>query len=218
MIGWAILKALEARPAHEGELRRGRRQASRRAAQARQPRSRGRHREVRTASRSSSFRTSRTRTSSTSPGSSSAYEEIIRKVRSNKLTPDDFAGTTVTLTNPGTVGTRLSVPRLMPKQGLIVGTGAIGYPPEYEASDPRTLASLGVSKVITITTTYDHRVIQGAESGQFLAYVHELLLGADRFYDEIFASMRVPYEPVRWSQRPGSDRGRRTQSSRSSRA
>jgi len=128
-----------------------------------------------------------------------AYEETIRKIRSNKLAPDDFAGTTMTLTNPGTVGTRLSVPRLMPNQGLIVGVGAIAYPSEYEASDPRALAQLGVSKVITLTSTYDHRVIQGAESGQFLAEVHELLLGADRFYDEIFASLAIPYEPVRWS-------------------
>jgi 2-oxoglutarate dehydrogenase E1 component len=128
-----------------------------------------------------------------------AYEETIRKIRSNKLAPDDFAGTTITLTNPGTVGTRLSVPRLMPNQGLIVGVGAIAYPSEYEASDPRALAQLGVSKVITITSTYDHRVIQGAESGQFLAYVHDLLLGAERFYDEIFASLMIPYEPVRWS-------------------
>ena len=129
----------------------------------------------------------------------SAYEETIRKVRSNKLAPDDFVGTTMTLTNPGTVGTRLSVPRLMPNQGLIVGVGAIGYPSEYEASDPRALAQLGVSKVITLTSTYDHRVIQGAESGQFLADIHELLLGAERFYDEIFASLAIPYEPVRWS-------------------
>ena len=129
----------------------------------------------------------------------SCYEELIRKVKSNKLAPEDFAGTTVTLTNPGTVGTRLSVPRLMPNQGLIVGTGAIGYPPEYEASDPRTLARLGVGKVMTITSTYDHRVIQGAESGLFLSQIHNLLLGTDRFYDEIFASLRIPYEPVRWT-------------------
>jgi 2-oxoglutarate dehydrogenase E1 component len=129
----------------------------------------------------------------------SAYEELIRKVRSNELTPEDFADTTMTLTNPGTVGTNLSVPRLMENQGLIVGTGAIAFPPEYQASDPRQLARLGVSKTITITSTYDHRVIQGAESGQFLAYVQELLLGAERFYDEIFASLKVPYEPVRWS-------------------
>ena len=128
-----------------------------------------------------------------------AYEDLIRKVRSNELTPEDFAGTTMTLTNPGTVGTNLSVPRLMENQGLIVGTGAIAFPPEYQASDPRALARLGVSKTITITSTYDHRVIQGAESGQFLAYVQELLLGADRFYDEIFASLKIPYEPVRWS-------------------
>ena len=129
----------------------------------------------------------------------SAYEETIHKIRSNKLAPDDFVGTTMTLTNPGTVGTRLSVPRLMPNQGLIVGVGAIDYPSEYEASDPRALAQFGVSKVITLTSTYDHRVIQGAESGQFLADVHELLLGAERFYDEIFASLAIPYEPVRWS-------------------
>lgn len=129
----------------------------------------------------------------------SAYEELIRKVKSNELDPSDFAGTTVTLTNPGTVGTRLSVPRLMPNQGVIVGTGAIDYPPEYEAADPRSLARIGVSKVLTVTSTYDHRVIQGAESGQFLATIHELLLGAERFYDEIFISLGVPYQPVRWS-------------------
>ncbi len=127
------------------------------------------------------------------------YEELIRKVRANKLDPDDFARTTVTLTNPGTVGTSMSVPRLMEGQGLIVGVGAVAYPTEYEGSDPQTLASLGVSKIITMTSTYDHRVIQGAESGEFLAQVHKLLLGEDRFYDEIFASLRIPYEPVRWS-------------------
>ncbi|MGH2748648.1 MAG: multifunctional oxoglutarate decarboxylase/oxoglutarate dehydrogenase thiamine pyrophosphate-binding subunit/dihydrolipoyllysine-residue succinyltransferase subunit [Actinomycetota bacterium] len=128
-----------------------------------------------------------------------AYEEVIRKVRSNELQPDDFAATTITLTNPGTVGTTQSVPRLMPQQGLIVGTGAITYPPEFEAADPRTLARLGVSKLITITSTYDHRVIQGAESGQFLSVIHDLLLGGDRFYDELFASLKIPYEPARWA-------------------
>ncbi len=132
-----------------------------------------------------------------------AYEDLIRKVRANKLELEDFAETTVTLTNPGTVGTTQSVPRLMAGQGLIVGTGAIAYPPEYEAADPKLLARLGVSKLITITSTYDHRVIQGAESGTFLSRVHDLLLGADRFYDDVFASLRIPYEPVRWS----SDRG-----------
>ncbi|MEO8322800.1 MAG: 2-oxo acid dehydrogenase subunit E2, partial [Actinomycetota bacterium] len=92
-----------------------------------------------------------------------AYEDLIRKVRANKLEPDDFAGTTITLTNPGTVGTSMSVPRLMEDQGLIVGVGAVGYPTEYEGSDPGTLAQLGVSKIISMTSTYDHRVIQGAE-------------------------------------------------------
>ena len=134
-----------------------------------------------------------------------AYEDVIQRVRSNKLTPDDFAGTTVTLTNPGTVGTELSVPRLMPQQGVIVGVGAIGYPPEYKGADDRTLAQLGMSKVITLTSTYDHRVIQGAESGQFLAQIEDLMLGGDRFYDEIFASLHIPYEPARWARDRASD-------------
>jgi 2-oxoglutarate dehydrogenase E1 component len=127
-----------------------------------------------------------------------SYEELVRKARTNKLAVDDFAGTTVSITNPGMIGTMHSVPRLMPGQGVIVGVGAITYPVEFEAADPQTLAELGVSKVVTLTSTYDHRVIQGAESGEFLAQVHELLVGADGFYDEIFASFAVPYEPARW--------------------
>jgi 2-oxoglutarate dehydrogenase E1 component len=127
-----------------------------------------------------------------------AYEELIRKVRSNKVTPDDFAGTTVSLTNPGTVGTVQSVPRLMPGQGCIVGVGTIDYPTEFQAADPAALADLGVSKIVTLTSTYDHRIIQGAESGLFLKKVHELLLGEDDFYVDVFRSLNVPYEAVRW--------------------
>jgi len=127
-----------------------------------------------------------------------AYEEVIRKVRSNKLSPDDFSGITVSLTNPGTIGTQQSVPRLMPGQGLIVGVGSLDYPTEWKAADPVTLADLGVSKVITISSTYDHRIIQGAESGLFLKRVEELLLGVDGFYDEVFRALGVPYEAVQW--------------------
>ncbi len=127
-----------------------------------------------------------------------AYEQVIRAVKSNKLDPELFAGTTATLTNPGTVGTVGSVPRLMPGQSVIVGVGAIDYPAEYQGADPATLAALGVGKVITITSTYDHRVIQGAESGLFLKAVHELLTGQHDFYDEIFTSLHIPYSPVKW--------------------
>ena len=127
-----------------------------------------------------------------------AYEDIIRRVRAGKIGADDFAGTTVTLTNPGTIGTVHSVPRLMPGQGAIIGVGTIGYPAEYQGADPRTLARLGLGKIVTLTSTYDHRIIQGAESGEFLKWVHEFLLGAEGFYDEVFASLRVPYEPARW--------------------
>ncbi|MDQ3708972.1 MAG: multifunctional oxoglutarate decarboxylase/oxoglutarate dehydrogenase thiamine pyrophosphate-binding subunit/dihydrolipoyllysine-residue succinyltransferase subunit [Actinomycetota bacterium] len=127
-----------------------------------------------------------------------AYEELIRRVKANELDAELFAGTTITLTNPGTVGTIGSVPRLMPGQSAIIGTGAIDYPAEYQGADPRTVAQLGVGKVLTITSTYDHRVIQGAESGLFLQVVHQLLLGEHAFYDEIFDSLHIPYEPVRW--------------------
>ncbi len=127
-----------------------------------------------------------------------AYEDLIRKIHTGRISPDDFAGTTVSLTNPGTLGTVQSVPRLMPGQGAIIGVGALGYPPGYEAADPRVLAELGLGKVVTLTSTYDHRIIQGAESGLFLARVAALLTGADGFYDDLFESMGVPYEPVRW--------------------
>ncbi|MDQ2724205.1 MAG: multifunctional oxoglutarate decarboxylase/oxoglutarate dehydrogenase thiamine pyrophosphate-binding subunit/dihydrolipoyllysine-residue succinyltransferase subunit, partial [Actinomycetota bacterium] len=125
-----------------------------------------------------------------------AYEDLIRKVRTAKIGADDLAGATVSLTNPGTIGTVQSVPRLMPGQGAIIGVGTIDYPAEWQAADPRVLAELGVSKVVTITSTYDHRIIQGAESGLFLQKVHQLLTGADGFYEKIFRDMGVPYEAV----------------------
>ncbi len=129
-----------------------------------------------------------------------AYEELIRKVRTNKLSPDDFAGATVTLTNPGTIGTVQSVPRLMPGQGVIVGVGRLDYPTAFQGADPEALADLGVSKVMTVTSTYDHRIIQGAESGLFLKRVHELLMGEGEFYDGVFRAIGVPYAAVRWLQ------------------
>ncbi|QQS24406.1 MAG: multifunctional oxoglutarate decarboxylase/oxoglutarate dehydrogenase thiamine pyrophosphate-binding subunit/dihydrolipoyllysine-residue succinyltransferase subunit [Actinomycetota bacterium] len=127
-----------------------------------------------------------------------AYEDLIRKVRANKLQVSDFQGATVTLTNPGTIGTVQSVPRLMPGQGVIVGVGSIDYPAEFQGADERALRGLGVSKVVTITSTYDHRIIQGAESGLFLKRVHELLLGEHDFYEDVFHSLNVPYESVKW--------------------
>ncbi|SDT61797.1 2-oxoglutarate dehydrogenase E1 component [Streptomyces sp. TLI_053] len=128
-----------------------------------------------------------------------AYEDIVRRARANKLTMDDFTGVTVSLTNPGGIGTVHSVPRLMQNQGTIVGVGAMEYPAEFQGSAPETLARLGVSKIMTLTSTYDHRVIQGAASGEFLRTIHQLLLGQNGFYDEIFESLRIPYEPVRWA-------------------
>jgi multifunctional 2-oxoglutarate metabolism enzyme len=129
-----------------------------------------------------------------------AYNDVVRKARNNTLEIADFEGTTISLTNPGTIGTVASVPRLMPTQGTIIATGQIDYSAEYSAADPTVLADLGISKVMTMTSTYDHRIIQGAESGAFLAKVHELLLGGEDFYDVIYRDLRIPYEPQRWAQ------------------
>ncbi|WP_219106570.1 multifunctional oxoglutarate decarboxylase/oxoglutarate dehydrogenase thiamine pyrophosphate-binding subunit/dihydrolipoyllysine-residue succinyltransferase subunit [Austwickia sp. TVS 96-490-7B] len=127
-----------------------------------------------------------------------AYEDLVKKARGGKLTVDDFAGTTISLTNPGGIGTVQSVPRLMQGQGCIVGAGALEYPAEWQGASTETVARHGISKIVTLTSTYDHRIIQGATSGEFLRIVHRLLLGEDGFYDEIFRSLRIPYEPVRW--------------------
>ncbi|MFD3357388.1 multifunctional oxoglutarate decarboxylase/oxoglutarate dehydrogenase thiamine pyrophosphate-binding subunit/dihydrolipoyllysine-residue succinyltransferase subunit, partial [Streptomyces fradiae] len=127
-----------------------------------------------------------------------AYEDIVRRARANKLTMDDFTGVTVSLTNPGGLGTVHSVPRLMPGQSVIMGVGSMDYPAEFQGTSQDTLNKLGVSKVMTLTSTYDHRVIQGAASGEFLRIVANLLLGENDFYDDVFKSLRIPYEPVRW--------------------
>ncbi|MEI2704186.1 MAG: 2-oxo acid dehydrogenase subunit E2 [Ilumatobacteraceae bacterium] len=127
-----------------------------------------------------------------------AYEDLIRKVKGNKLQVSDFQGATISLTNPGTIGTVQSVPRLMPGQGVIVGVGTIDYPAAFQGADEVALGQLGISKVVTITSTYDHRIIQGAESGLFLKRVHELLLGEHGFYQHVFDDLGVPYRAVEW--------------------
>lgn len=128
-----------------------------------------------------------------------AYEDVVRRARDNTLTVADFQGTSVSLTNPGTIGTNHSVPRLMKGQGCIIGVGSMEYPPEWQGASAETIARNAVSKVMTLTSTYDHRVIQGAQSGEFLRRIHALLLGEDGFYDTIFRALRIPYEPIRWA-------------------
>jgi 2-oxoglutarate decarboxylase len=128
-----------------------------------------------------------------------AYDSIIDRVRKGMIVPTDFQGTTITLTNPGTVGTFSSIPRLMKNQGAVIATGSIAYPAEYHAWSPKALSSLGLSKVMTISCTYDHRIIQGAESGQFLGRIKDLLLGQDSFYEQIFQDLQLPAVPIQWA-------------------
>jgi 2-oxoglutarate dehydrogenase E1 component len=128
-----------------------------------------------------------------------AYQDVVKRSREGKIQVSDFQGTTISITNPGTIGTTASNPRLMAGQGAIIATGAIEFPPEYAAMTDAALSQLGISKIFTITSTYDHRIIQGAESGLFLAYIHELLLGQHRFYEAIFADIGITYKPLRWS-------------------
>lgn len=128
-----------------------------------------------------------------------AYEDLVKRARAGKLTPADFQGATISLTNPGGIGTVHSVPRLMRGQGSIIGAGALEYPAQFQGAAEEVLVGLGVSKTITLTSTYDHRVIQGAGSGEFLKKVHERLIGGHDFYEKIFAALRIPYKPVQWA-------------------
>ncbi len=128
-----------------------------------------------------------------------AYDDVVKRARDGKLQISDFQGTTVSLTNPGTLGTVASIPRLMSGQSLIVATGSIEYPAEYQAMAIEGLSQLGISKAISISSTYDHRIVQGAESGAFLARVHEFLIGKKAFYNTIFSDLGIPYPPLQWS-------------------
>ena len=200
LIAWAIVEAGKRVARDVAQLRASRRQAATSSTTA--------------PSTSGSPSTSRRRTArgaSWSPASGqptrrdfkafhAKYEELIRKTRENSLTADDFIGTNITLTNPGGLGTVASVPRLMSGQGTIVATGSIAYPPEWSHSPPERLKALGVSKVMTMTSTYDHRIIQGAESGSFLRRIDELLAGNDEFYEGVARSLGV--EPSTVDQGP----------------
>ncbi len=128
-----------------------------------------------------------------------AYEDLVTRARSNKLTAADFSGASVSLTNPGGIGTEHSVPRLMKGQGCIIGAGALDYPAEFQGASEHTLVELAIGKTVTLTSTYDHRVIQGAGSGEFLKKVHENLIGSKTFYQDIFAALRIPYDPIHWA-------------------
>ncbi|MBP3088973.1 multifunctional oxoglutarate decarboxylase/oxoglutarate dehydrogenase thiamine pyrophosphate-binding subunit/dihydrolipoyllysine-residue succinyltransferase subunit [Corynebacterium sp. sy017] len=127
------------------------------------------------------------------------YEDIVARGRQGKLTMDDYSGVTISLTNPGGIGTRHSVPRLTKGQGTIIGVGSMDYPAEFAGASVDRLAELGVGKLVTITSTYDHRIIQGAESGEFLRTMSRLFVD-DAFWDDIFTSMQIPYSPMRWAQ------------------
>ncbi len=120
-----------------------------------------------------------------------AYDALVEKARTNKLTADDLAGANITLTNPGGLGTIASVPRLMSGQGTIVATGSIGYPTGLGNIGDM----IGAEKVMTMTSTYDHRVIQGAESGRFLARIEDYLQGEHGFYSQVFAALGVELGP-----------------------
>ena len=127
-----------------------------------------------------------------------AYNDIVNRSKTGKIEVSDFMGTSISLTNPGGLGTIASNPRLMIGQGAIIATGAIDYSAEYQAASKEIITSLGISKIMNITSTYDHRIIQGAESGTFLKKVHELLTGEESFYENIFADLKIPLRPVVW--------------------
>ncbi len=125
-----------------------------------------------------------------------AFLDLIGRARKGKLDVADFENTTITITNPGTIGTVSSMPRLMKRQGAIIATGAMNYPAEFQSMSQELLSHLGISMVMNVTCTYDHRIIQGAESGSFLARIQEYLAGPTDFFESIFEELNIPYEPI----------------------
>ncbi len=134
-----------------------------------------------------------------------AYNDVINRSRINKIEVSDFQDTTISLTNPGTLGTVSSNPRLMVGQGTIIATGSIDYPSGFQGSSEEMISKLGISKIMNVTSTYDHRIIQGAESGLFLKRIHELLIGEGNFYDKIFEDLKIPTKPVQWKPDSGQE-------------
>jgi 2-oxoglutarate decarboxylase len=120
-----------------------------------------------------------------------AYDALVEKARTNTLTADDLVGANVTLTNPGGLGTIASVPRLMTGQGTIIATGSIAYP----VGLANIGEMIGAEKVMTMTSTYDHRIIQGAESGRFLGVIEAYLQGEHSFYEDVFVALGVELGP-----------------------
>ncbi|MBD3867677.1 MAG: multifunctional oxoglutarate decarboxylase/oxoglutarate dehydrogenase thiamine pyrophosphate-binding subunit/dihydrolipoyllysine-residue succinyltransferase subunit [Acidobacteria bacterium] len=133
------------------------------------------------------------------PSFVSAYNDLVLRARQNRLAVEDFQGTTVTLTNPGMLGTATSVPRLMEGQGAIIGIGSIGYPAEFAGMDTERISAMGISKIMAVSSTYDHRIIQGAESGTFLSDIEKMIMGQERFYHHLFQQLSIPYEPFDWA-------------------
>jgi len=130
------------------------------------------------------------------PGFRARYEEMVTKTRTGSLQVADLEGATITLTNPGGVGTVGSVPRLMTGQSAIIAMGAIGRPAGLTGLDERSSRELGISPVMTVSSTYDHRLIQGVESGMLLRRLDQLLAGGDRFYELIAESLGVELAPL----------------------
>ncbi|AWB82148.1 multifunctional oxoglutarate decarboxylase/oxoglutarate dehydrogenase thiamine pyrophosphate-binding subunit/dihydrolipoyllysine-residue succinyltransferase subunit [Corynebacterium yudongzhengii] len=127
------------------------------------------------------------------------YDDIVSRAQAGKLKLEDYQGVTISLTNPGGIGTRHSIPRLTKGQGAIIGVGSMDYPAEFAGTAPDRLADMGVGRLLTLTSTYDHRIIQGAETGEFLRTISQLLVD-DKFWDHLFECMGVPYAPIRWAQ------------------
>ena len=213
LIGYAIVRALHDVPALNAAFVDdvgGTGQAGRHPPQARRPRPGRRPGEERRLAHAARAVHQARPTPSTSAPSSWPTRTSSARSTPDKISPDDFAGTTVSLTNPGTLGTVQSVPRLMPGQGAIIGVGALGYPPGFEAADPRVLAQLGSGQGghADLDLRPPHHPGRGVRASSWAGWPR-CLTGADGFYDALFESMGVPYEPVRWQRRQQRRRGHR---------
>jgi pyruvate dehydrogenase E2 component (dihydrolipoamide acetyltransferase) len=106
-------------------------------------------------------------------GLSRAINDIAARARSKKLNPDEVQGGTFTITNPGIFGALYGLPLINQPQVAILAVGAI---------EKRAVViddAIAIRPMCHLTLGYDHRLIDGAEAGRFLAFVKERLEGFD---------------------------------------
>ncbi|MEU2700393.1 MULTISPECIES: 2-oxoglutarate dehydrogenase, E2 component, dihydrolipoamide succinyltransferase [Micromonospora] len=104
--------------------------------------------------------------------------DLAERTRANKITPDEMAGATFTLTNTGSRGALFDTPIVPSPQSAMLGTGAVVKRPVV-VNDPELGEVVAIRSMVYLALSYDHRLIDGADAARFLTAVKERLEGGN---------------------------------------